>query len=381
MWIKHEIRGAEHAFRFLKNPEKFLTTTLVGTNIALVAASSLMAILLEPYLGGAAITAVSSVFLLFFGEILPKSIARDRATGFAVRASILLRGFYVFLYPLIWSVMEFSNFLLRIIGLETVGVRQFFSRKDLEMLVREGKDAGVVDEEDATLISRLILRGQQRVREIMIPRTDMTVVKLECEVETVIRLFEKTGYSRIPVIGESIDRVLGVIRAKDVMLERPDSLKSVMRDLFFVPESRLVGHLLRDMQREHMGMAIVVDEYGGTAGLVTLEDIVEEFFGQIQDEYDEDAGLYKKVSLHQIDVNAKIQITDLNDRFQLDLPEGDYLTIGGLLMDRLGHIPKRGEKVEFERCTVIVISAFRKKVNWVRILRKKEGQDFVHGRP
>jgi putative hemolysin len=144
--------------------------------------------------------------------------------------------------------------------------------------------------------------------------------------------------------------------------------------VLFVPETQNIAQLLREMQKKGMGIAVVVDEYGGTAGLITLEDIMEEFFGEILDEFDVESRLYKKIAPKQIDVNARVEIEELNLRFDLDLPVGDYQTLGGLLMEQLGSIPKRGEKVELDNCTLIVLSAYRKKVSWVRVIKKGDNK-------
>ena len=369
VWVRRGVKRARQAFEFLEEPEHFLTTTLVGNNIAVVAASSLMAVFLDPYLNGFIIILVSSAFLLIFGEIVPKSIARERATGFTLHASYYLRIFYVIFFPLIWSVMKLSQFLLKLLGFENESVKSFFTRKDLAMLVREGEQAGLVDQEERGLISRFVLRGNQKVREVMIPRTEMVVVKKNEPISDVSLIFQKTGYSRLPVIGKTIDEILGMITVKDILLEKPESIKQIMRDALFIPESASIASLLREMQEKSKGLSVVVDEYGGTAGLVTLEDIVEEFFGEIQDEYDDESSHYRKIGPGQIDVSARVQIEELNERFGLNLPEGEYQTLGGLLLDQLGHIPKRGERLEMAACTLVILSAFRKKVSWVRIIK------------
>ena len=328
-----------------------------------------MAIYLKKYLSGFAITVVSSTLLLLFGEILPKSIARQRASFFTLHFSLLLRAIYFLLYPLIWFVIEISGFLLRLFGMEKESVKRFFTRKDIEMLVKEGEQVGLVNKDERGLISRCILRSNQKVRDIMIPRTEITALKENESISKVLKIFEKTGYSRLPVMGKTMDEILGFVTAKDILLKEPANLRQIMRNLLFVPETRVIANLLREMQKKRMGMAIVVDEYGGTAGLVTLEDIVEEFFGDIQDEFDEDTNLYRKIGPQQIDVNAKIHVDELNERFGLNLPVGEYKTLGGLLIEHLGRIPKRREKIEIDTRTFVILSASKKKINWVRIIR------------
>jgi putative hemolysin len=372
VWLRRKKRGAKQAYRFLQRPERLLTTTLVGTNIAVVAASFIMAIYLEPYFNGFVIAAISSVFLLLFGEILPKSLARERATGFTVFASPFLRFFYILFFPLIWGVIGISHLFLRNLGMKGESVRRFFTRKDLELLIREGEKIEIINKKERSLISRLILRGNQKIQDIMIPRTEIVTIKKDTSIPEAAKLFEKTGYSRLPVIGEDIDDILGIVTVKDILLKNPKTIGEVLRQPLFVPEISRMGSLLKKLKEEHMGIAIAVDEYGGIAGLVSLEDIVEEFFGDIHDEYDEEASLYRKISSHQMDVNAKIKIEEINQRFKIHLPEGNYQTLSGYLLEELGHIPRRGERLETDFCILTVLSSTRKRVNWVRIVRKNK---------
>ncbi len=378
VWIKQGLRGASHALRFLEHPEHFLTTTLVGTNIAVVAASSTMAYMLESKLSGVLITAISASIILFFGEILPKSIARERAGRYSVKATPFLHFFYILLYPVITVILFISKFFLRILGMESGSVSQFFSRKDLELLVRETEKTGEVDIEQRGLISRLILRGNRKVREIMIPRTAITALPLQEKPASAADFFMKTGYSRIPVYETDIDEIAGMITAKDILLKKPRSLKTILRPVHFTPETRMIAGLLREMQDKRTHLAIVVDEYGGTAGMVTLEDIVEEFFGEIQDEHDEDLALYRNINLKRIDVNASAHVSELNERLRLNLPSGEYLTLGGFLMEKMGRIPKPGEKLELEECDIRIRSVSHKRIGWVRFILKgnREIRDF-----
>ena len=374
--LRHNGHRAGKTREFLSKPEQFLTTTLVGTNIAVVAASSLMAYYLETIMSGFAITVVSSVILLLFGEIIPKSIAWEKAAAISLRIAPPIRFFFYLFYPLIRFVLMISNLLLRLFGIEQGSVRQFFTRRDLEMLVREGEKAGLMSREETRIICRLLLRGKERVKEIMIPRTDAVIVKHDEDPARIMKIFEQTGYTRLPVMGENIDEIKGMVTAIDMILERPDSLEHILRKVLYIPESRRLGSLLREMQETHLSMAIIVDEYGGTAGLVTLEDIVEEYFGEIHDEHDESTSLYRIISERKIEVRAKVAVDELNRRFGLNLTSGEYQTLGGFLMDRLGHIPKRGELVETREATYRILSSRKKTALWVRVIRKpKTGQE------
>jgi len=332
VWARRGRKSAVKAMNYLNHPEQFLTTTLVGTNIAIVTASSIMAFYLEHYLNEFIIICFSSLLLLVFGEIIPKSIARERATSFTVHIYFILQLVYIILFPIIWIVKTLSKLVLIILGAKGEQVRQFFTRKDLEILVRESEKSGLVGYDKRDMITRFILRGNQSVKEIMVPRTEMTVVPYGTKVQNLVSMFEKTGYSRMPVIGENMDEVKGMILAKDLLLEKPFYPKKHIRELLFVPETQTVAGLLKEMQSRGISMAIVVDEYGGTAGLVTIEDVVEEFFGAIQDEYDEESQWIRNIQKNQIDVHAKISIEELNERFLLNIPEGDYQSFGGFLI-------------------------------------------------
>ncbi|MFC1501860.1 hemolysin family protein [bacterium] len=370
VWARQGRKNAVKALNYLNHPEQFLTTTLVGTNIALVTASSLLAFYLESYLDEFIIVCFSSLILLIFGEIIPKSLARERATAFTVRIYFVLRLVYIILFPIIWIVKTISKFILILLGAKGERVKRFFSREDLEILVRESEKSGLVAYEKRDMISRFILRGNQRVKEIMVPRTEMTMASKTTTERKLFDIFEKTGFSRLPVIGKNIDDVKGMIMAKDLILEKPFHLQKHIRDIFFIPETQTVANLLKQMQLKEISLAIVVDEYGGTAGLVTIEDVVEEFFGDIWDEYDDSSQYCRNIQKNQIDVHAIISVDELNERFALNIPEGDYQSFGGFLIKHLGHIPKRGEKVDLDTCTIVIVSTQRTRVNWVRIVRK-----------
>jgi len=372
IWVKRRIPGARRTFELVQHPDRFLIATLIGNNLVVVAASSLMALYLDPYLGGFAITAVSALILLFWGEILPKTIASDRATSLAVPAALFIRVFSILVYPVILVTRRIMRGMFHLFGLRPGQVERIFSRKDMAHLLDEGHRTGVVDANDHDLISRLILRSESKLREIMIPRTEMVVAGLKMPIPDLIVLFEKTGYSRMPVIDKGLDDVVGLVTVKDVVIEKPKAVGEILRDVFFVPEFKRVASFLNEMQQRRIGLAIVVDEYGGTAGLVTIEDLVEEFLGDIQDEFDDESNLYREVGLGQIEVKARVDVDELNAQFELGLPSGDYQTLSGLIMANMGRIPKRGERIHVKDCTITILSGTRRNINWVRIVREQE---------
>lgn len=366
------MRGASLALEYRQHPDRFLITTLIGNNLVMVIASSLLALYLQQFLNGFAITAVSSLIILTFGEIIPKSLASDRPTAFSIRAAPVIRGFHFVLYPLILLCRLFIRLLARIAGMQNSLANRVFSREEMARILHEGRHTGVVDKDEQDLISRFILRGSYKLRDVMIHRTEIEAVPENIGISELRDVFNKTGFSRLPVMGKSIDDILGVVLVRDVLIDEPKNLSDVLRPVYFIPEFKQMAGFLNEMQTNQIGMAIVVDEYGGTAGLITLEDLIEEFFGDIQDEFDGDISLYRKITPHQIDVNARVEVDELNERFQLGLTGGDYNTLNGFMMFQMGHIPRRGERLVLEGCTISVISATRRSVKWVRIYKKLE---------
>jgi len=371
VWDRQGLSSAHRTLHLIGNPRQFLSTTLVGTNIGTVAASSLIAIYLQPYFHGLVITVISSVTLLLLGEIFPKEVARQRATRFALLATGPLRFFYYLLYPITWSVMNLATLILKLFGLSEDTVRKFFTREDLDILVREGEESGLVNEEERSMISRFILRGGYKVRDVMVPRTSMTVLKTKDSVKTAVQRFMKTGFSRLPIIDGHIDQISGMIYAKDLINQRPQALNEIIREALFIPESLVIGKCLRTMQTHEATLAIVVDEHGGTAGLVTIEDIIEEFFGEIEDEFDIEKEWFRSIKPGITDVNAKVELSLLNEKLKLDLKPGDYQTLGGYLIYRAGRIPRRNDTLSAGEAEFRILSCTRKQIRWVRINHEK----------
>ena len=371
VWTRRGIKGADKIRGFLAQPENFLTTILVGNNVCLVVASSIMAVYLEPIFNGFIITAVSSFFLLIFGEALPKSLARDKQ-GLYIRGAVpSLRFMYVLFYPVNIIIMNISKLLLKLIKAEDWAVKKFFTRKDLDLLIRESKQSDFIDEEDIGLISRIILRGNRSVGDIMIPRTEILAMATDDSIVSILEIFQKKGFSRLPLMDKDIDHIIGNINAKDILFEEPENLRDIVRPVVFVPESKPIGGLLKEMQRKRIWMAIVVGEYGGTVGLVTIEDILEEFFGEIEDEFDVIPKEIKKLNQTTYLVKASMKIEELNKVLNINLPFGDYNTLGGLIIDKLRYIPKKGEKIELENCILHIRTAFKKKIGWVKVVMRQ----------
>lgn len=371
IWKKKKKAGSKQALHTLRHPETYLVTTLVGNNIAMVTTSSLMALYLEPYFSGIVITLITATILLIAGEILPKSFARDKASSMLLWSSNILHVIYILLYPFIYCITGFSQFLLKMMGIPKQDLKSFFSRKDMELLIHESDIERVVGQEEKQIISRMVLKGNLKVKDIMIPRTEIIGMSISESVKDAVQLFEKSGISRLVLFGDDLDEVVGMIHAKDILLQEPESLVAIQREILFVPETLNIGECLEELRSKEIRMAIVVDEYGGTAGLVTLEDIIEEYLGDILDEFDNENQLIRNRTENNVEIHARIEIGEFNEFLSLNIPQGDYQTLGGYILDRLGKIPRTGETFQFPFGVIKVVSATKKRINWIQIKLKK----------
>ncbi len=367
IWLKRKRFGAAAAHRFVRKPEALLVTILVGNNVAIVAFSTAVTYYLQGVVNDFLILLFNSFIILIFAEILPKTILREKAHQTVRYLAIPMLFFYYVMYPIVWAVNLFSKALLFLLQTDPRHVHQFFSRRDMEILIREGTGSGIVEESEQKIITRLFRLSELKVREVMVPRTEMVVLRISDSIAKVTRTIERHRFSRYPIIRQKLDNVVGLVLAKD-LLKKPQRLQEILRPVLFVPESKLCLDMLREFQQKKMSLAVVIDEYGGTAGLITLEDIVEELFGEIRDEHDRETRVFKRVGKNTIIASGRAEIHDLNRDLGWDLPTGNYETVGGLIIEREGRIPKPGEVIQVGRYRIQVVRASPKKIQVVKIL-------------
>ena len=372
---------------FLEDPASFLTTTLVGNNVALVVYSTLMAFYLEPPLEhlwtqaltsptgiGVAVlitqTIIASLVVLFVGEILPKSIMRELANQMVFALAVPLRATYYLLLPLVKLAGWTASRIVRLLRADAATFSQFM-RRDFEIIIQEGKETGEldIDEEGSALLSNVFALSSIRVKESMAPRTDVVAVEESTSLEDLRQRFIETGHSKLPVYRENIDDIVGVVFAYD-LFQQPDSLEAMMRPAKFVPESKLSKDLLQEFLATGTSVAIVIDEYGGTAGLVTREDLLEELFGDIQDEFDTEDAVLRQVAEDVFVVSGRVHIDELSEQFDVYLPEGEYDTVAGYLLERLGTIPASKEEHTFDGYRFVILQATANRIDLVRVVRE-----------
>ncbi|HEY4643330.1 MAG TPA: hemolysin family protein [Bacteroidota bacterium] len=372
--LKLEVRarkkmlGARSTLELANKPEKFLTTALVGTNVAEVAYASIFAVYLKYLFGVDDITVLIlvSVSTLLIGEIIPKSIFREFADSVVVYSGIFLKVADYILYPLVRISSLASRSLVSLFRIESTQVSTFFTKQDMDLIVKESVEVGLVKREDRVFISRVFELGEQLVREVMIPRTEIVAVEKGASMKEIQELFVSSGFSKIPAYDETLDRIIGVIHARD-LFRKPKTLKQVLREVMFVPESKKTTDLLREFREKKMRLAIVVDEFGGTAGLVTVEDVVEELLGEIHDEFDVEESIYRKLSSDTYLLSGRIEIDFVNEKFGIGIPKGDYETLAGYVMSKIGKIPSEGEEYAVDQFRIVVMKSSETKLDLLKL--------------
>lgn len=373
--IKIEIKArknnlsAKNAQYFLSNPGIFFSVILIGNNSVNILIASLSTLFLSYFFGleEYQILLLSTSVILVFGELLPKYFARELADRVILWMAIPLRIFSIAIYPLIKVASSLSVKLTQSSSVKADSMNYLFSKEDIETLVKESHAAGMVDKKESDIISKVIALGDQRVYEAMRPRTEIVGVEIDQSIEEVVSVFIDSGYSKLPVYEENLDNIRGVILTYD-LFNSPKSLKEITREILFVPETKKSFELLNEFLTRRVSIAAVIDEFGGTAGIVTMEDIIEELFGEIKDEYDVEEDICRKTAPGTFLISGKVEVDLINEKYDLNIPQGDYETIGGFIVDRIGRIPTQGETVKVEHFNFLIIRATLVKIELIKLI-------------
>jgi len=368
---------------WFEDPNKILVTALVGNNIVNISASVMAAALSYRYFhkfSAIIITGIMTFLILVFGEIIPKSFAKKYSESVAYFFAIPVKFFSILFKPVIKVLLVFSEFLIRIFGGRIESIIPVLTEEDLKAMISAGEEEGIIEEEERNMIDSIFELGDKMVREVMTARINIVAVSEDSSLEEVINLMAREGYSRIPVYKDNIDRITGIVYIKDIVAMRiPESqqgqqarTRDCMRHPYFVPESKKISELLRELQEKKMQMAIVVDEYGGTGGLVTMEDLLEEIVGEISDEYKKEVKELQSQEDGSFLVSGEMEIEKANEQIGMDIPVGEFETIAGFVLDRLGKFPLKGESFVYRGYEFLIQDSDTKKVRLVRIKKKGE---------
>ena len=363
----------------------FLAATFAGVSIVHDLSTSLATIpVLAPQaelIALLVVTTLVSLFTIVFGELVPKAIA----LGHTERLALLFAGpvdvLGRILAPLVWLLTTFTQAIVRLFGISGQE-QERVTAEELMILVERGGEQGTIEAEEQQMIGAVLELAQQRVHEVMVPRIDITALPANATLDEIIDTIVSEGHSRIPVYEDSIDNVIGILYAKDLLPvlargEKP-KVRTILRTPLFVPESILVDDLLHQIQRRKVHIAIVLDEYGGTAGLVTIEDLIEEIVGEIQDEYDVEEPMVEQLSDTEARIDGRASIDDLTETFGIELDRADrdqYDTVGGLVYNQIGGVPEVGDMVEVDGLTLTVESTDGRRVGKVLVVKRAADDD------
>lgn len=377
--IKVEIKArkkniaAQSALYFSQHPQNFFSTMLIGNNIANVAFASISAVLLSTIfkLDEFTILIISTMVVLFLGELIPKYLAREIADRFILLSAMPLRAISFILYPFVKLITWMSSFLTQQVPNNEIGINTLFNRETIDSLVKESHEAGIVDRKESDIISKVLNLGDQRVYESMRPRTEIVGIEITQNIDEALSIFIDSGYSKLPVYEESVDNIRGVIYSYDIF-KAPENVQTIIRKILFVPETKKSFEMLNEFLSNRISIAVVVDEFGGTAGLVTMEDIIEELFGEIRDEYDVEEDICRKIADNTYLISGKVEVDFINEKYNLKLPTGDYETIAGYIITSLGRIPIQGENIKIDHYNILIARASNKNIEVVKLILESD---------
>lgn len=363
--------AAVNARYFINNSQDFFSTILISNNIVNIAFASISAIYLSMQFGlnEFEVLIFSTIVLLFFGELIPKYFAREMADRFVFVVSIPLRLVSIILFPFVKTLSKLSNITITTQQKQADNIYHLFDKEDVKSLVDESHKAGKVKKQEGSFISKVFELGDQKVYEALTPRTEIVGLEINQTIDEAISAFIESGFSKIPVYEDNLDNIKGVILAKD-LFANPDNIRSILREVKFYPETKKSLEILNELLSQNMSIAVVVDEFGGTAGIVTVEDIIEELFGEIKDEYDVDENICRKISKDSYIISGKVEVDLINEKYHLNIPVGSYETIGGYIIERTGKIPKQGETFLLDDFQILIIRADKVRIDLIKLIHK-----------
>ena len=353
---------------------KVLTTILIGNNIVNIVTTTVATIFFTDLFGpsGAIIsTIVLTLTILIFGEVTPKNIASSSSEKVALKVAKPIKFFDFILKPMSFFLQAITNFLTRLLIGENAKKGDLVTEEDLKTIVDVSEEQGVINDQESEIINNVFEFGDSDVEDIMTARTNMEAIAVDMEDRELKDFLKNCKHSRIPVYGKSIDNIIGILHMKDIVAfiaeDKALNIEEMVRPAFYVYDNMHIFDLFKSMRGENVSLAIVIDEYGGTSGIVTIEDIVEELVGEIEDEYDTHLESILKINDKEYLVNPSIHINDFNDYFDTDLAQIKNDSIGGFLIDKIGRIPKLGDSIEEEGIKITVVQINRYKLEMLKV--------------
>ena len=373
------LSSAQTLMKVLDNQPKMLSAILIGNNIVNISASSLATILVTRAFGDMYVgvgTGILTLLVLIFGEITPKTSATLYSETMALRFAKPIYMIMQVLTPVIFIVDKLSQGVLRLLHVDPNKKQDAITEDELRTIVEVSHEEGVIESDEKKMIYNVFDFGDSVAKDIMVPRIDMTFIDVDATFSEVIEVFREVKYTRYPVYEETTDNVIGIINIKDLLLtenQKKFCIRDYLREPLYTYEFKKTAELMVELRKTQNNIAIVLDEYGATAGLITLEDMLEEIVGEIRDEYDEDEeDLIRRIGPREYVVEAAMKLDDLNDQLGLDLESEDYDSIGGFIIGLLDHLPEEGEEVTHRNLRLVVDQVDRNRIDKIHLYIQEE---------
>lgn len=364
VWHRQHRRFSKLYVRYIQNQDKYLVTVLVGNNFVNIALSTVGALLFVSKYGEDGSVLIVTALVLILSEITPKVIFSYFADSIILPLVPLIRFVEVFVKPLSIFAEWISS---KLIKLEESEMNEVFSHHELDHIFNESKEKGVVELDEHKYIKNIFLLNNTRIKEIMIPRSEITAINVAMSIDEIYAVFKSSGYSRIPIYDETIDGILGIIFARD-LLEKPSDIKSLIQEALFVPETKSCKELLLELQQGNKSLAIAIDEFGGVAGMVRIEQLIGVIVGPIAEstQLNIDRRIIK-LAANKYKVSGRLEKETFAESLMLETPNGDFETVAGMLLDKLQRFPTKDDVIEFEGFEIRVLSSNEKQIDWLRV--------------
>jgi len=394
--VEQKVRGSKALAKLREYPSRLLGAVLIGNNVVNIGASVLATSMIINYLTSIGLesigwtvgiaTGLMTFVVLIFGEIVPKTVALRNADRMALTMAPFIDLMASVLQPIIQLLSFISSPFVSLFGAKIPQKGPFLSREEIRVLLAISEKDGAIEEEEREMISSIFEFGSTVAREVITPRPDMVCVEVNEGIDNAVKIMLETGHSRIPVYESTLDNVLGVIHAKELLKVVGTgidglTLRDFLRPVLFIPESKKVDELLHQMLAARMHIAVIVDEYGTTTGLITLEDLLEEIVGEIHDEFEKEEKPFEKIDQNIWMVDAKQSIFDVNKKLGIGIPEGEYDTISGFVFSLLGKVPVVGDVVKYDDLSISVERIHKRRITRIKIVKfpKSEREESVGG--
>ncbi len=396
---EEKVRGAAWAERVTEDSVRLLTTVQFGQVLSRLLAAAVAATTFTPGLGQwlervslppslarwislVVLTGALAIVLLMLGEKLPEALALRNPEGIALSLAWIIHLFSILFAPIVRLITRIGQWLAGSMPGEHDGL-PFITEEEIKTLVDAGQEEGVIEEDEKAMIYSIFAFGDTSAREVMVPRIDIVAVEINTPLNEALQVIVTAGHSRIPVYRDNIDNIQGILYAKDFLDwwhedVHDRSLEDLLRPAYFVPESKMLDDLLAELQQRKVHIAVVVDEYGGTAGLVTIEDILEEIVGEIQDEYDSEEAPFQVTGEDEYVFNSRIDLDDVNQMLDTHLPTEQGDTLGGFIYSHLGKVPAAGEVILFDGYSFEVMNVVNRRIKKVRVRRQSSADEPSH---